>query len=145
MLAADGVSRALGRTLVPLTVPAAAAWGAASLPLPKQQNQENIAQCVQVICIIDAKQHPTVQILSLQSGNLSSPSSSCTVFSPTFHPVRLPPTHLSPSHLPIQALSFFSHQEPDTSVVFLYLSALQPPTYHSHQQKEDPWEARTFS
>lgn len=141
MLAADGVSRALGRTLVSLTVPAAAAWGAASLPLPKQQNQENIAQCVQVICIIDAKQHPTVQILSLQSGNLSSPSSSRTVFSPTFHPVRLPPTH----HLPTRVLSFFSHQEPDTSVVFLYLSALQPPTYHSHQQKEDLREARTFN
>lgn len=54
----------------PLMVAALAAWGAARFPLPKQQNQENVAQDILVICIIDAKQHPTVQILSLQSGNL---------------------------------------------------------------------------
>lgn len=88
-----------------------------------------------VICIIDTKQHPAVQILSLQSGNLPFPSSSCSLFAPTFHPVKLPPTHPSPSFIPTQALSFSSHQEPDTSTASLHLSAL-PATYLPLPQAE---------
>lgn len=111
-----------------MTGAAAAAWGAASHPLPKQKSQGSTAQHAQVICIIDTKQHPAVQILSLQSGSLPFPSSPCSLFAPTFHPVRLPPTHPLPSFIPTQALSFSSHQERDTSIASLHLSAL-PATY----------------
>lgn len=128
-------SCALGLVLPIVTGAAAAAWGAVSHPLPEQQTQGSTAQHTQVICIIDTKEHPAVQILSLQSGNLPFPSSSCSLFTPPFHPARLPPTHPSPSFIPTQALSLSSHQKPDTSIASLHLSAL-PATYLPLPQAE---------
>lgn len=96
--------------------------------------KEATAQHAQVICIIDTKQHPAIQF-SLQSGNVPFPSSSCNLFTPSFHPVRLPPTHPSPSFIPTQALSLSSHQKPDTSIASLHLSAF-PATYLPLPQAE---------
>lgn len=52
----------------------------------------------------NTNQHPTIQSISLQSGNLPSPS--CTLFSPTFNCVWLPPTQPLPPLIPSHALSF---------------------------------------
>lgn len=122
VLTADGVSRALGS----FDSGCSGSMGSSQTSSTKTAKPRKYCTTLQVICIIDAKQHPTVQILSLQLGDLPSPS--CSLFSPAFHPVRLPPTCPLPSLVPAQALSFSSHQVPDTSIASLHVSAI-PATY----------------